>query len=408
MSILFPADTSTTIITVSTGTGGTIYYTTSTGLFTGTSFVHIFNASGFFTATQNLSVSYLAVAGGGAGGRDNYASGLGGGGGAGGMTTGTFTATQGTTYTINVGAGGTAICTGGAGPNGTPSSISGSGLSTITAIGGGGGGGGTPIAVGSGGSGGGQTINTSVGAGTPGQGNPGGTFQNYGGGGGGGAGAAGTPASPYPGRPYGQAGPGGIGSQSSISGTATYYAGGGGGAVYNTDQGGSGIGTTGGTGGGGGGGIYYYQVPGARHGINGTANTGGGGGGGANGDGGQFRLSGAGGPGVVVLSYAGPSSFTTTLTDNTVFTTGTNTWVYKSVIGRWLSSGEQTQVYTVSPTLLQDQPTSSTGYFDFPEGTTAERPANPIVGFIRFNTDIGYLEFYSSALVWSTIYPQIT
>ena len=50
-----------------------------------------------------VSVTYLVVAGGGAGKTDN-----GGGGGAGGLLTGTTSITNGNTYTITVGAGGTA------------------------------------------------------------------------------------------------------------------------------------------------------------------------------------------------------------------------------------------------------------------------------------------------------------
>ena len=30
-----------------------------------------------------------------------------------------------------------------------------------------------------------------------------------------------------------------------------------------------------------------------------------------------------------------------------------------------------------------------------PSGTTAQRPASPTIGMIRYNTDIGYFETYS-------------
>jgi hypothetical protein len=123
-----------TIITVTTATGGTRYYTTSSGLFVGTSNVHIFTASGFFTASSAVPVSFLAVAGGGSGGWYDGA-----GGGAGGMVTGTFVASQGVTYTVTVGGGGTPIGTSANGNPGNPSSIVGTGTS-ITALGGGGGG----------------------------------------------------------------------------------------------------------------------------------------------------------------------------------------------------------------------------------------------------------------------------
>ena len=87
-------------------TGGMVYDTD-------THVYHLFNTSGTFTPTQNLTVDYLVVAGGGGGGS------LGGGAGAGGLRS-TVTATGGggslesalsltanTGYTVTVGAGGT-------------------------------------------------------------------------------------------------------------------------------------------------------------------------------------------------------------------------------------------------------------------------------------------------------------
>jgi hypothetical protein len=81
------------------------------------------------------TVQYLVVAGGGGGGATN-AGGCGGGG-AGGALTGTMTLSQGITYSINVGTGGPG--TTGTGSTGANSTISGSGISTINALGGGGG-----------------------------------------------------------------------------------------------------------------------------------------------------------------------------------------------------------------------------------------------------------------------------
>jgi hypothetical protein len=37
---------------------------------------------------------------------------------------------------------------------------------------------------------------------------------------------------------------------------------------------------------------------------------------------------------------------------------------------------------------------TATGYFQVPQGTTAQRPASPAVGMVRFNTDLNYLEEY--------------
>ena len=77
------------------------------------------------------SANILVVGGGGAGG-----GGVGGGGGAGGYRTSTQTLSGGTVYTITVGNGGAQVATTIAGNDGSSSSISGSGLTTITSAGG--------------------------------------------------------------------------------------------------------------------------------------------------------------------------------------------------------------------------------------------------------------------------------
>ena len=48
----------------------------------------------------------------------------------------------------------------------------------------------------------------------------------------------------------------------------------------------------------------------------------------------------------------------------------------------------------VSPTSISDQANSSTGYFDIPTGTTAERPGTPATGMIRFNSTDTSFEYY--------------
>ena len=234
---------------------------------------------------------------------------------------------------------------------------------TNTAIGGGGGGVSATGAGKNGGSGGGASYNGSGGSGTAGQGNDGGdaaavNFANAGGGGAGAAGGNSTSGT--------DPGDGGVGKESSITGTDTFYAGGGGGGT-NT----SGVFGAGGNGGGGRGGD-------AGAGTDGTANTGGGGGGGIYGGGGgaggylegtefvpasgtaytvtvgaggasiyssyaPYR-SGAGGSGVVIFSYptqmtaaysSGVTKSTSTVGGNTVdtitatsSTSETVTWTY--------------------------------------------------------------------------------
>jgi len=48
-----------------------------------------------------------------------------------------------------------------------------------------------------------------------------------------------------------------------------------------------------------------------------------------------------------------------------------------------------------TPDAVSDQANTSTGYFDLPTGTTAQRPGSVTAGAIRFNTQTNYLEMYS-------------
>ena len=269
-----------------------------------------------------LTVDYLVVAGGGAGGFDNA-----GGGGAGGLRTSygsnsgggltaenSITLTTSVVYSITVGAGGAASgstdgdSTGPFGEPGNDSQLSGPGLTTITSIGGGEGGSSASDQAGNGGCGGGEYGNgtPSSSSGTYGQGFAGGenTTKAGGGGGGGGTGAVGGNSSTTVGAD------GGIGtivnilnssnattsSVGEVSSTDVYYGGGGAGGHEN----GTTTSSTGGLGGGG-------NSNGINSNTAGTVNTGGGGAGGTHsGNGGK-----AGGSGVVILRY--PSGYTTTV-----------------------------------------------------------------------------------------------
>ena len=272
-------------------TGGNTVATSSDGTYR----YHAFTAGGTFNSQGVTSIEYLVVAGGGGGGGSNSNSnvGNGGGGGAGGLLNGTLTINANTAYTVVVGPGGGADPTGLPGSNST---ISGTGITTVTALGGGGGGyysGGSADSGGSGGGGG--YAQGTAGSGTAGQGNDGGAASGSATGGGGGAGAVGQAGSGN------QAGAGGIGRQFSHWATATstgdngYYAGGGGG-------GGSTFGTAklpgaGGQGGGADGGATANTTPTAA-----TANTGGGGGGRTINT--SSGSGGAGGSGIVIIRYA--------------------------------------------------------------------------------------------------------
>jgi hypothetical protein len=253
---------------------------------------------------QPYTASYLVVAGGGAGsgaGDDNA-----GGGGAGGLLTGTAALTSGTTYTITVGAGGTCAVNA-TGTNGSDSVLSGTGITTQTAIGGGRGGrySTTGGAGGSGGGGSGYPTNSAGGAGTPGQGNAGSSGSANAPGGGGGGGAAST-------RPNG-----GVGSANPITGSTAGQLSGG--IYYLAGGGGGGFSGLGGLGGGGNG------STGEGNGVAGTTNTGGGGGGAYQGNNVVYRSGGAGGSGLVILSFPTANYSGTTTGSPTVTTSGSNT-----------------------------------------------------------------------------------
>jgi len=276
-------------------------------------------------AAGGITIDYLVIGGGGSAGIAE-----GGGGGAGGLrstvgTTGgggslenSLSLNNNAFYTVVVGAGGgrTGVNTHANGLQGSSSSFSGTGISTITSLGGGLGAGDleTPSVGGNGGSGGGASVGSgtspdslggTAGTGQNGQGYNGGRgyyrnspFNLYGGGGGG-AGGNGSNAS------SGSGGNGGAGvsisawSTPTSTGISNFYAGGGGGGAYSN-------GSTAGTGGSGGGGNGGAGI--TASGTSGTANTGGGGGGA--GGAGPWGIGGAGGSGLVVLRYAGSQKAT--------------------------------------------------------------------------------------------------
>jgi hypothetical protein len=268
---------------------------------------------------EPYAVDFLVVAGGGGAGGNQ-----GGGGGAGGYRNSYLTETSGgggssessltfnigTVYTVTVGGGGAGGIGGdGQGTQGSNSSISGTGLSTITSTGGGGGGSSDDngLSGGSGGGGGhtGGGVPMTGGSGTANQGYAGGdataTPPDYIPGGGGGAGEAGDTD--------GQ-GFGGDGLSSSITGSAVTRGGGGGGgtrggALPSAGLGGGGTGTTDNTTGGAG-----------------TANTGGGGG--SSGFTSPGPIGGAGGSGVVIIRIPTANYSGTTTGSPTVTTDGSD------------------------------------------------------------------------------------
>lgn len=62
-----------------------------------------------------------------------------------------------------------------------------------------------------------------------------------------------------------------------------------------------------------------------------------------------------------------------------------------------------------SVTAISDQTNTSTGYFDLPSGTSAQRPSSATEGATRFNTESGSVEFYNGNIWISTnLTPSIT
>jgi hypothetical protein len=275
---------------------------------TDTTYTFTINATdGINVIPRNFSITSLAVvtseilvvAGGGGG-----SSIIGGGGGAGGVISSSSTVfRRATSITVTVGAGGRGGY-GYPGGNDTEAGYPGynSVLGSSIAIGGGGTVGWDVSAVpvlsgqlswtkngGSGGGGSGANGNNNYqtgGTGTSGQGNNGANGSDPSGAGGGGAGASGSGLN------------GGIGIQSSITGTATYYGGGGGGGRRIS---GAGNGPSSGGAGGGGAGMSGSTFSSNQ---NGGANTGGGGGGGNySGPAVSAQAGGNGGSGVVIIAY---------------------------------------------------------------------------------------------------------
>jgi hypothetical protein len=95
-----------------------------------------------------------------------------------------------------------------------------------------------------------------------------------------------------------------------------------------------------------------------------------------------------------------------TITFTSAPSSGTNNIYvyYTSPITQVIAPGQGTVGTTslsssllVPPAMVSDQNNSSTGYFDLPVGTTAQRPGSPVVGMMRYNTTESKYEVYTSA-----------
>jgi hypothetical protein len=269
----------------------------------------------FISGQRTIPIEYLVVAGGGAGGDFFSGAGFnaaGGGGGAGGLIYASPANISSFTYSYDISVGAAGVSTassntsGGLASSGANSTLSGTGITTQTAVGGGRGGAGNSGIAGAyvaanGGSGGGGVrpdgggAFATAGSGTANQGNAGGNFNKDDGDGGGGGGATAA------GQGGGNGSRGGAGYSSSITGTSVVYAAGGGGGKGSS---GEWVSSNGGSGVGGHGGAKTNNS------VGGNASSFGCGGGGAGsslGDNGIFAKGGNGSGGVVIIAY--PDTF---------------------------------------------------------------------------------------------------
>ena len=51
---------------------------------------------------------------------------------------------------------------------------------------------------------------------------------------------------------------------------------------------------------------------------------------------------------------------------------------------------------------LKNTNINDTGFLKLPVGTTAERPASPLTGYVRFNSSTGFTELFNGT-VWRTL-----
>ncbi len=85
---------------------------------------------------------------------------------------------------------------------------------------------------------------------------------------------------------------------------------------------------------------------------------------------------------------------------NQTYTYNSITWTYNGI--GWTKPGSAS--ITVTPADISDQPNTSTGYFDLPSGTTAQRPASPQIGYTRYNTSLNIVEVYNGS-AWGVVVP---
>ena len=109
-----------------------------------------------------------------------------------------------------------------------------------------------------------------------------------------------------------------------------------------------------------------------------------------------------------VLEYANLAAFPATGSAGIIYVAQDTNNCYRWSGSAYIVLTDLSSYYTKTqadallvPATVSDKTNTSTGYFDLPAGTTAQRPASPEVGMMRLNTQIKNLEYYDGTL-WRT------
>lgn len=108
-----------------------------------------------------------------------------------------------------------------------------------------------------------------------------------------------------------------------------------------------------------------------------------------------------------VLEYANLAAFPATGSAGIIYVAQDTNNCYRWSGSAYIVLTDLSSYYTKTqsdallvPSTVSDKNNTSTGYFDLPSGTTAQRPASPTVGMTRFNTDLNVVEAWHTTDGW--------